>query len=165
MTMPQVQESQSGSKLQQEEVLTLPEAASYLRVTEEALAKLVEDDAIPAQKIGAEWRFLKRALTVWLGSGRRYCRDMQGFPPWLFEYPFVDELGHLIVQRVRGELGLTEEQPPPKPGSKQAVLKNSAFPGTILASSKCLTTSLTGKGGRNCERHKRDLPEWSNRSR
>jgi excisionase family DNA binding protein len=120
--MPRVRESQTGSKRQQEEVLTLPEAASYLRVPEEALAKLAADDALPAQKIGDEWRFLKSALAVWLASGRRYGRDMHGLPPWVFAYPFVDELVHLIVQCVRSELALTE-QPPIKPGSKEAVLQ------------------------------------------
>jgi excisionase family DNA binding protein len=116
-------ESHSGSEPQHAEVLTLPEAASYLRVTEEALTALLEDNAIPAQKIGQEWRFLKRALNVWLWAGRNYYRDMHGFPPWLFDSPFVDELAHLIFQRVRAELLATERQATPKPGSKEAVLQ------------------------------------------
>lgn len=94
--MPPVSASQSGSEPQHGEVLTLAEAASYLRVTEEALAKLVDANAIPAQKIGPGWRFLKRALAVWLRSGRRYYRDMQGFPPWMFDYPSADSAASLM---------------------------------------------------------------------
>jgi hypothetical protein len=40
----------SLSESQQAEVLTLPEAAASLRVPEEALTALVEDNAIPARK-------------------------------------------------------------------------------------------------------------------
>jgi excisionase family DNA binding protein len=116
-------ESHFGLEHQHADVLTLPEAASYLRVTEEALSELIEDDAIPAQKIGQEWRFLKRALNVWLGSGRRYYREMHSFPPWILDSPFVDELAHLILQRIRSELA-AECHPSPKPGSKAAVLQS-----------------------------------------
>ncbi len=51
-----------------------------------------QDEAVlTLQKIGGEWRFLKRALTDWLGHGR------QVYHP---------------------------EEKTPRPGSKQAVLKN-----------------------------------------
>ena len=38
------------------EVLTLGEAAAYLRVSEEAVLKLVDEGTLPGQRIGDEWR-------------------------------------------------------------------------------------------------------------
>lgn len=58
------------SDQQPDDVLTLAEAASYLRVPEEEVLRLAEQRDIPAQKIGGEWRFLKRALGHWLTYGR-----------------------------------------------------------------------------------------------
>ena len=49
-----------------ERVLTLTEAAAFLRVTEAALADKAAAGEIPAQQIGGEWRFLQRALVDWL---------------------------------------------------------------------------------------------------
>ena len=51
------------------EVLTLSETAAYLRVPEEAVRELATSEKLPAQKIGGEWRFLKRAVADWLGRG------------------------------------------------------------------------------------------------
>jgi excisionase family DNA binding protein len=48
------------------EVLTLAEAAAYLRILEDALEKLAAERAIPARKIGDEWRFSRTALHDWL---------------------------------------------------------------------------------------------------
>jgi excisionase family DNA binding protein len=50
------------------EVLTLTEAAAYLRVTESAVRQMLNRQAIPGQKVGSEWRFLKIALQDWLRS-------------------------------------------------------------------------------------------------
>lgn len=47
-------------------ILTLPEAAAYLRVSEEVMLELAEGAELPGRKIGNEWRFLKEALGDWL---------------------------------------------------------------------------------------------------
>ena len=47
-------------------VLTLTEAAAFLRVNEAALADKAAAGEVPAQQIGSEWRFLQRALVDWL---------------------------------------------------------------------------------------------------
>ena len=54
-------------------VLTLEEAAAYLRVPAETLARQAEQGRIPGRQVDAEWRFLQSALVDWLGSrdGRR----------------------------------------------------------------------------------------------
>lgn len=48
------------------EVLTLEEAAAYLRASESDLVEMAERQAIPARKVGAEWRFLRGAIADWL---------------------------------------------------------------------------------------------------
>lgn len=49
-----------------QEILTLSEAAAYLRVAEDVLLRIAEEGTVPARKVGQEWRFLKPALQAWL---------------------------------------------------------------------------------------------------
>jgi len=48
------------------EVLTLAEAAAYLRLPEAEVARLVQTEGLPGRAVGQEWRFLKAALQDWL---------------------------------------------------------------------------------------------------
>ncbi len=48
------------------EVLTLAEAAAYLRVAEDELVRMVGPRGLPGRLIGSEWRFSKTALDEWL---------------------------------------------------------------------------------------------------
>ena|SRR5579862_6062496 len=48
------------------EVLTLAEAAVYLRLSEDEVERLVWSERLPGRQIGKEWRFLKTALQDWL---------------------------------------------------------------------------------------------------
>jgi excisionase family DNA binding protein len=117
-------ETQSGRETLREEVLTLAEAASFLRVHEQAVVELAADQAIPAQKIGGEWRFLKKALEEWLRCGPRYFRDRKALPyPFLFEAPLVEDLLFFLERRVLDKLG-GAAPPHGKRGSKQAVLEH-----------------------------------------
>ncbi|MBS1713777.1 MAG: helix-turn-helix domain-containing protein [Armatimonadetes bacterium] len=50
----------------QHTVLTLAEAAHYLRVRPQALSKMAEENEIPAVEIDGKWRFLKSNLDEWL---------------------------------------------------------------------------------------------------
>src|SRR5437762_2330893 len=52
-------------------VLTLTEAAEFLRVSDKALADKATAGEVPARQIGDEWRFLRRALVDWLYAGAR----------------------------------------------------------------------------------------------
>jgi excisionase family DNA binding protein len=52
-----------------EEVLTLAEAAAYLRLRESDVIQLVHSQGLPARFTGTEWRFLKAAIQQWLGTG------------------------------------------------------------------------------------------------
>jgi excisionase family DNA binding protein len=51
------------------EVMTLPEAAAFLRVDEEELTAIAERGEVPGRRIGSEWRFSRDALLAWLGQG------------------------------------------------------------------------------------------------
>jgi len=48
------------------EVLTLSEAAAYLRVPEADVVRLTSTQGLPGRLIGSEWRFSKSALQDWL---------------------------------------------------------------------------------------------------
>ena len=52
-------------------VLTLTEAAAFLRVNDKALAEKAAAGEVPARQIGGEWRFLRQALVDWLYAGAR----------------------------------------------------------------------------------------------
>ena len=49
--------------------MTLAEAAKFIRVSHKTLGEMARTRRIPCQKVGREWRFLRRALENWL-SGR-----------------------------------------------------------------------------------------------
>lgn len=50
------------------DVLTLAEAAAYLRVAETDVLHLVQSQGLAGRQIGAEWRFLKSNLRDWLST-------------------------------------------------------------------------------------------------
>jgi len=51
--------------------MTLTEAAEYVRVSEKTLRELAKSGRVPCQRVGREWRFLRKALDEWLVSGAR----------------------------------------------------------------------------------------------
>ncbi len=48
------------------DVLTLAEAAKYLRVSEDEVVQLTMRRGLPGRRAGQDWRFLKEALQDWL---------------------------------------------------------------------------------------------------
>jgi excisionase family DNA binding protein len=50
------------------DVLTLNEAAAYLRLAEPDVLRLIQEQGLPARQVGAEWRFLKTAIQQWLST-------------------------------------------------------------------------------------------------
>lgn len=48
------------------EVLTLAEAAAYLRIPEAELGRIAGSQGPPGRRIGAEWRFSRAAIQDWL---------------------------------------------------------------------------------------------------
>ena len=48
------------------DVLTLAEAAKYLRVSETAVLQAIDEQNLPARRVGQDWRILKSAIQQWL---------------------------------------------------------------------------------------------------
>jgi hypothetical protein len=53
------------------EVLTLAEAAAYLRLPEKDVIGAVSTQGLPGRLIGGDWRFLKAAIQQWLSGIQR----------------------------------------------------------------------------------------------
>jgi excisionase family DNA binding protein len=47
-------------------ILTIPEIAKYLKVTERTIYKLAAARKIPAFKVGGSWRFSQSEITTWI---------------------------------------------------------------------------------------------------
>ncbi len=56
-------------------VLTLSEAASYLRVSPKTLGDMARRRRVPAKKIGREWRFSQACLERWLSNEQETTGD------------------------------------------------------------------------------------------
>jgi excisionase family DNA binding protein len=120
-TQMPISETITGNNPQFGEVLTLPETAAYLRVSEEAVAKMATDRTIPAQRIGNDWRFLRKALNNWLTQGDEYRRRPWRYAPEFYlDSPFIEELLTLLERRLVNKLKV---ETGPEPGSKEAVSK------------------------------------------
>ena len=53
------------------EYMTLEEVADYLRVTTKTIYRLLERGAVPATKVGRQWRFDRDSVEVWLRQNSR----------------------------------------------------------------------------------------------
>src|SRR5271168_1475992 len=66
--VPQIESQSTAVNGPAGEVLTLAEAAAYLRLPEADVLRLVHDQALPARRLANEWRFLKAAIQQWLST-------------------------------------------------------------------------------------------------
>ena len=83
------------------EVLTLAEAAAYLRVPEEEITKIAGSQGLPARRIGDQWRFSRSAIQDWLRWPSMKESLLQSAGIWKGD-PSVDEmLGEIYRQRGR----------------------------------------------------------------
>ena len=59
------------------DILDIEQAAALLGVSVKTFNKVLHTEDIPARKIGREWKFSRRALIEWVGSGRstEFYRD------------------------------------------------------------------------------------------
>lgn len=58
-------------------ILTIEEAAKYLRVSKSTLYKLVREGGVPGQKVGRHWRFSKSAIDQWFQSKPNAGRSVE----------------------------------------------------------------------------------------
>lgn len=49
-----------------DQVLTIDELATYLKVSKSTLYKLVQEGKVPGQKVGRHWRFRRETIDRWL---------------------------------------------------------------------------------------------------
>ena len=66
--LPQLQSPPESVDGLSGEVLTLAEAAAYLRLPEAEVVGLVHSQGLPGRCIAGEWRFLKAAIQHWLAT-------------------------------------------------------------------------------------------------
>lgn len=52
----------------QNDVLTIDELSTYLKISKSTLYKLVREGKIPSQKVGRHWRFRKETIDLWLDA-------------------------------------------------------------------------------------------------
>ena len=53
-----------------DDVLTIDELSTYLKIAKSTLYKLAREGKLPSQKIGRHWRFRKIAIDRWLEESR-----------------------------------------------------------------------------------------------
>ncbi len=51
------------------EVATIPEVASFLRVSKTTVRKMIKDGELPAKRIRGQWRIMRQALQEYLAAG------------------------------------------------------------------------------------------------
>ena len=59
---------------QSPDILTIEEAAEYLRVPLSSLYRIAQSGRIPCQKVGRHWRFRRQALERWI-DGNSFQED------------------------------------------------------------------------------------------
>jgi excisionase family DNA binding protein len=59
----------------EKEILDFHEAAEFLGVSTKTFAKVLRTEDLPGRKVGREWKFSKKALLAWIGSG--HTRDFK----------------------------------------------------------------------------------------
>lgn len=74
------------------EVLTLAEAAGYLRISVSEIEDLIQQQGLPGRQIGDQWRFLKTALQDWLGSPLIEKRRLMEFAGAWKDDPYLDDM-------------------------------------------------------------------------
>jgi excisionase family DNA binding protein len=89
------------------DVLTLEEAAAYLRVSPKEVDDLATRHDLPARKIGDQWRFHKAALVDWLCRSSPKERLMRHAGA-AHDDPYGDEMLRTIYQN-RGR-PMTEDE-------------------------------------------------------
>ena len=90
------------------DVLTLSEAARFVRVSQKTLGEMARSRQIPCQKVGREWRFLRQALEGWLRG--------KAEPSYVAE-----------PQQAYGQAVLFDEAPPDRDSKLKTCFSDTAF--------------------------------------
>ena len=98
-----------SNTLSHQEVLTLAEAAEYLRVSTEEVLRMVREQRLPGRLIGEEWRFLIVSLQDWLRQGPSEKERLMHLAGGWKEDPHLEEIVR-EAYRKRGR-SMIEESP------------------------------------------------------
>jgi excisionase family DNA binding protein len=105
------------------EVLTLAEAAAYLRLPEAAVVGLVHSQGLPGRCIAGEWRFLKAAIQHWLAAASPSWETRKaGILELAGKYKDDPDLEQIVEEayRRRGRPVIAVPQRPPGLGRRRA---------------------------------------------
>lgn len=58
-----------------DEILTLPEVAQLLKVAEKTVYTMAQKGALPAFKVGGQWRFKRDDIDAWIERQKAALRD------------------------------------------------------------------------------------------
>jgi excisionase family DNA binding protein len=93
------------------EVLTLSEAAAYLRLPEADVRRLAKDQQLGGRQIGKEWRFLRTAIQDWLRASPTVlpskAAQLAAAGSWKDDPYVEEELKEIYRQRGRS---MTEDE-------------------------------------------------------
>lgn len=59
----------------QDEILTLPEVATLLKVAQKTVYSMAQKGQIPAFKVGGQWRFKRIDIDQWIEQRKAAPRD------------------------------------------------------------------------------------------
>jgi nitrogen PTS system EIIA component len=82
-----------------DEVLTLGEAASYLKLAERTIQRMIARQEIPCAKVGGQWRFMRSVLDDWLLS-RMQVLPRNELAPFLEATDGIVRLGQMLDERL-----------------------------------------------------------------
>lgn len=91
------------------EVLTLAEAAAYLRVSEDEVEELATRGEFPGRVIRGQWRFLKAAVQDWLRSAPSQKENLMQVAGAWKDDPYLDEMLEKIYKD-RGRPMIEEQE-------------------------------------------------------
>jgi hypothetical protein len=91
------------------EVLTLPEAAALLRVSEAGLKADADAGRVPGRPVAGEWRFVKATLLAWLSEAEKPAKSskerMLALAGMWKDDPTVDAMVEEIYERRKADVG------------------------------------------------------------
>jgi excisionase family DNA binding protein len=96
--MPQVttRKKRTKTNLTAPDVMTLAEAARFLKLPAKTVEQLALNDGLPGRKIGKEWRFLRSAIEEWLVHRSGYRRSILEQAGMFADDPTFEEFQKLI---------------------------------------------------------------------
>ena len=102
-----------------EEVLTLSEIASYLKVSDRTILRMAQAGEIPSAKVSGQWRFLRSFITDWLET-KMYLASSENLQQVVGTAETAIPLSRLVSpERVLMDL---------RPGPKEEVLRQLVQP-------------------------------------